>query len=231
MATKKIAIVLTSHEPLGDTGKKTGYYVGEAAHPWAEFVDAGYAVDLLSIAGGTPPRDGEDRSDPVQERFLGDADVARQLAGTRAVSDADQADYDAMVLAGGHGTMWDFPDSTALQALVRDVYEHGGVVGAVCHGPAGLVDVRLSDGERLVAGRTVSAFTNAEEDAVGLSDVVPFALQTRLEQAGAKHVGAANWQPQVVRDGRLVTGQNPQSAAGVGSEVLKALADLDPDVV
>ncbi|GAA2649022.1 type 1 glutamine amidotransferase domain-containing protein [Paractinoplanes durhamensis] len=225
MATKKIAIVLTSHEALGDTGKKTGYYVGEAAHPWAEFVDAGYAVDLLSIAGGTPPTDGEDRSDPVQERYLTDADVTGQLAATRPVRDADQADYDAVLLAGGHGTMWDFPGSTELQALVRDVYERGGVVAAVCHGPAGLVDVRLSSGEHLVAGRTVSAFTNSEESAVGLTEVVPFALQTRLEQVGAKHIAGPDWQPKVVRDGRLVTGQNPQSAAGVGSEVLKALAD------
>jgi putative intracellular protease/amidase len=223
MPTNQIAIVLTSHDRLGETGRSTGFYVGEAAHPWAEFVDAGYAVDLFSIAGGNPPRDGEDRSDPVQERFLADPGVAAQLAATRPVRDADPAGYDAVLLAGGHGTMWDFPESAELAALVRDVYERGGVVGAVCHGPAGLVNVRLSDGDLLVAGRAVSAFTDAEEDAVGLSDVVPFRLQSRLEELGAKHEGAPNWAVQVVRDDRLVTGQNPASAAKVGQEVLATL--------
>jgi putative intracellular protease/amidase len=221
MPTKKIAIVLTSHDRLGDTGRSTGFYVSEAAHPWAEFVDAGYAVDLFSIAGGSPPRDGEDRSDPVQDRFL--ADVDEELATTRPVRDADPAGYDAVLLAGGHGTMWDFPDSAELAGLVRDLYERGGVVGAVCHGPAGLVNVTLSDGNHLVSGRAVSAFTDDEESAVGLADVVPFHLQTRLEQLGAKHEGAPNWQAKVVRDGRLVTGQNPASAAAVGAEMLAAL--------
>ncbi|WP_433373749.1 type 1 glutamine amidotransferase domain-containing protein [Actinoplanes sp. CA-142083] len=221
MATKKIAIVLTSHEKLGDTGRTTGYYVGEAAHPWAEFVDAGYAVDLLSIDGGNPPRDGEDKDDAVQRRFL--AEAGDELAKTRPVRDADPAAYDAVVLAGGHGTMWDFPGSGELATLLREVYESGGVVGAVCHGPAGLVNVKLSDGTPLVAGRRVSAFTNAEEDAVGLTSVVPFALQTRLEELGAHHESGPNWKPKVIRDGRLVTGQNPASAAGVGQEVLTAL--------
>lgn len=221
MATKKIAIVLTSHEKLGDTGRTTGYYVGEAAHPWAEFVDAGYDVDLLSIAGGEPPRDGEDGDDAVQKRFL--AETAAQLSDTRPVRDADPVAYDAVMLAGGHGTMWDFPGSAELSGLIRDVYEGGGVVGAVCHGPAGLVDVTLSDGSHLVAGRKVSAFTNAEEEAVGLTAVVPFRLQSRLEERGALHEAGPNWQPKVVRDGRLVTGQNPASAAAVGTEVLAAL--------
>lgn len=223
MPTKKIAIVLTSHGQLGRTGRTTGFYVSEAAHPWAEFVDAGYTVDLVSIAGGPPPRDGEDRSDPVQDRFLTDPDVTRQLAATRPVSDAEPAAYDAVLLAGGHGTMWDFPTSADLATLVRDVYEAGGVVGAVCHGPAGLVDVTLSDGSPLVTGRAVAAFTDAEEDEAGLGDVVPFRLQSRLEQLGAEHRAAPNWAAQVVRDGRLITGQNPASAAAVGKGVLGAL--------
>ncbi|WP_127499983.1 type 1 glutamine amidotransferase domain-containing protein [Actinoplanes solisilvae] len=222
MSTKKIAIVLSSHEQLGDTGRTTGYYVSEAAHPWVEFVDAGYQVELLSIAGGTPPRDGEDQSDPAQRRFL--AEAADDLAATRRPQDADPAGYDAVLLAGGHGTMWDFPGSAPLATLVRSVWEQGGVVGAVCHGPSGLVDVVLADGKPLVAGRAVAGFTNAEEAAVGLTDVVPFALETRLRELGADHRPAADWQPQVVRDGRLVTGQNPQSAPGVAKAMLEALS-------
>ena len=223
--TRSILIVLTSHRPLGDTGRETGYYVGEAAHPWKVFTDAGYAVDLVSTAGGTPPQDGIDADDPIQQEFLADSRVAAQLAATRTPADVDPADYDAIFYAGGHGTMWDFPDDTRLAALARDVYEAGGVVGAVCHGPAGLVNVTLSDGTGLVEGKRVSSFTNTEEAAVGLTDVVPFLLQSRLEERGAKHSGGPDFGAYVVRDGRLVTGQNPASATGVGEAVLAALAE------
>ncbi len=223
--TRSILIALTSHGTLGDTGRGTGFYVGEAAHPWKVFTDAGYTVDLVSVAGGTPPQDGLDPEDPIQQEFLADERVAAQLAATRTPADVDPADYDAIFFAGGHGTMWDFPDDTRLAALARDVYEGGGVVSAVCHGPAALVDLTLSDGTPLVDGRRVSSFTDDEEAAVGLADVVPFLLQTRLEERGAKHSGAPNFAAHVVRDGRLVTGQNPASATGVAEAVLEALAD------
>jgi putative intracellular protease/amidase len=121
--------------------------------------------------------------------------------------------------------MWDFPDDTRLAGLARAVYESGGVVSAVCHGPSGLVNLTLSDGTHLVEGKRISAFTNEEEAAVGLSDVVPFLLQSRLEERGAKHSGAPNFEPYVVRDGRLVTGQNPASATGVAEAVLEALGE------
>ena len=223
--TRSILIALTSHRALGDTGRETGFFVGEAAHPWKVFTDAGYTVDLASVAGGVPPQDGLDSDDPVQKEFLADERVAAQLAATPALADVDPADYDAILLAGGHGTMWDFPDDTRLAGLARDVYESGGVVSAVCHGPSGLVNVTLSDGRPLVEGKRVSAFTNEEEAAVGLTDVVPFLLQTRLEERGAKHSGAPNFAAHVVRDGRLVTGQNPASATGVAEAVLEALAE------
>ena len=223
--TRSVLIVLTSHRPLGDTGRETGFYVGEAAHPWKVFTDAGFTVDLVSVAGGVPPQDGQDADDPVQQQFLADERIAAQLADTRTPADVDPAAYDVVFYAGGHGTMWDFPDDTRLAAVARDVYEAGGVVAAVCHGPAGLVNVTLSDGTYLVEGRRVSAFTNEEEAAVGLTDVVPFLLQTRLEERGAKHSGAPNFAVHVVRDGRLVTGQNPASAAGVAEAVLEALAE------
>jgi putative intracellular protease/amidase len=223
--TRSILIALTSHRELGDTGRETGFFVGEAAHPWKVFTDAGYTVDLVSVAGGVPPQDGLDADDPIQKEFLADERVAGQLAATRTPADVDPADYDAIFFAGGHGTMWDFPDDTRLAGLARDVYERGGVVSAVCHGPSALVNVTLSDGTPLVAGKRVSAFTNEEEAAVGLTDVVPFLLQTRLEERGAKHSGAPNFAAYVVRDGRLVTGQNPASATGVAEAVLEALSE------
>jgi uncharacterized protein (TIGR02246 family) len=224
MHPNKILIALTSHAELGSTGRSTGFYVSETAHPWKVFTDAGYTVDLVSVRGGQPPRDGEDRDDPTQRAFLDDPRMAAQLIATRSPAQVDAADYRALLFAGGHGTMWDFPGSQRLASLARDIYERGGVVGAVCHGPAGLVNVVLSDGRRLVDGRAVASFTNDEEQAVGLTDVVPFALQTRLEELGAKHSAAPNFQPWVVRDGRLVTGQNPASAAGVAAEMLAAMA-------
>jgi putative intracellular protease/amidase len=210
-------IVLTSHATLGDTGRSTGFYVSEAAHPWEVFTKAGHTVSVASVLGGDPPRDGDPAGHDDFLAFLGH--------DTPAVGDLDPTAFDAVFLAGGHGTMWDFADSTALQSLLRQVYEQGGVVGAVCHGPAGLVGVTLTGGGHLVAGRDVAAFTDEEERAVGLTDVVPFALQRRLEALGARHTGTAPFQPWVVRDGRLVTGQNPASATGVAEAMLDALAE------
>jgi putative intracellular protease/amidase len=220
----KILIALTSHDRLGDTGRSTGFYLPEAAHPWKVFTDAGYDVDLVSVRGGKPPVDGADTSDPIQRAFLDDAKIAAQLAATPRPQDIDAADYDAILYVGGHGTMWDFPDDQALAGLARDIYEADGVVAAVCHGPAGLVNIALSDGTHLVDGKNVAAFTNGEEAAVGLTDVVPFLLQSALEERGAKHTGAPDFEAHVVVDGRLVTGQNPASATGVAEAVVKTLA-------
>jgi putative intracellular protease/amidase len=225
MSTYKILIALTSHGELGSTGRSTGFYLPEAAYPWKAFTAAGYTVDLVSVQGGRPPMDGIDPSDPVQQAFLDDPQMSTKLANTPRPDQLNPADYDAILYAGGHGTMWDFPDSTPLAEIARDIYERNGVVAAVCHGPAGLVNIILSDGRYLVDGKEVAAFTNDEEAAVGLADEVPFLLQTELEQRGAKHSGAPNFQPWVVRDGRLVTGQNPASATGVATQVLTILDD------
>ncbi|MFD6418762.1 type 1 glutamine amidotransferase domain-containing protein [Streptomyces sp. NPDC060194] len=222
--THKILIALTSHDRLGDTGRSTGWYLPEAAHPWKEFTEAGYQVDIVSVLGGKPAMDGADLSDPVQQAFLDDPRIAAQLADTRRPGQVSADDYDAVLYVGGHGTMWDFPHDGDLAELARDVYEAGGVVSAVCHGPAGLVNLTLSDGGHLVAGKNLAAFTNSEEAAVGLTDVVPFHLQTALEERGARHSAAADFDAHVVTDGRLVTGQNPASAAAVGAAVVKALA-------
>ncbi|MFD7406654.1 type 1 glutamine amidotransferase domain-containing protein [Streptomyces sp. NPDC059866] len=223
VGTKKILIALTSHDRLGDTGRTTGFYLPEAAHPWKVFTDAGYEVDLVSVKGGEPPMDGVDRSDSIQSAFLADVHISGQLAATPRPKDIDPTQYDAIFYAGGHGTMWDFPGDTTLAGVAQGIYEGGGVVAAVCHGPAALVNLTLSDGTHLVAGKAVAAFTNDEESAVGLTDVVPFALQTKLEERGAKHSGAANFEAHVVVDGRLATGQNPASSTGVAEAVLEIL--------
>ncbi|WP_026423751.1 type 1 glutamine amidotransferase domain-containing protein [Actinokineospora inagensis] len=221
---KKILIALTSHEQLGDTGRTTGFYLPEAAHPWRVFTESGYEVDLVSVRGGNPPRDGVDPSDPVQNRFLADETVAAKLATTPTAAEVDPAEYAAILYAGGHGSMWDFPHDTELAAVARDIYESGGVVAAVCHGPAGLVNLTLSDGSHLVDGKRLAAFTNDEEHAVGLAGVVPFLLQSRLEEHGALHEGTDNFAAHVVVDQRLVTGQNPASAVGVAEAVVRELA-------
>ncbi|HEV2374152.1 MAG TPA: type 1 glutamine amidotransferase domain-containing protein [Streptosporangiaceae bacterium] len=210
------------HDDLGGVGR-TGFYLSEAAHPWHVFRQAGYQVDLVSPQGGEPPRDGVDISDPLQQAFLDDAEMSRKLTSTLHPDEVDPHDYAAILYAGGHGSMWDFPHDTGLARIARDIYEAGGVVAAVCHGPAGLVNITLSDGSYLVAGQEVSAFTNDEESAVGLTGVVPFLLQTALEERGAKHMGAANFQPHVSVADRLVTGQNPASATGVADQVVKIL--------
>ncbi|MGH3976455.1 MAG: type 1 glutamine amidotransferase domain-containing protein [Pseudonocardiaceae bacterium] len=166
--------------------------------------------------------DGIDLSDPVQQAFLDDPDVAAALRDTLTPEQVNPNDYDAIFYAGGHGTMWDFPDNTQLAKVAANVYEGGGVIAALCHGPAGLVNVRLSDGSYLVDGKEISAFTN-EETAVGLTEVVPFLLQTRLTERGARHTGTENFAAYVVADGRLVTGQNPASASGVAERVVELL--------
>jgi putative intracellular protease/amidase len=212
-------LVLTSHDDLGGL-RKTGFYLGEAAEPWKVFVDAGHHVDLASIAGGKPPEDGRDEGDAVQNEFLNDAHIARQLSNTQSLADVDPADYDVVFFVGGHGTMWDFPTSPDVDRVGRAVYEAGGVVSAVCHGPAALTNITLSDGEPLVRGKRVAGFTNSEEAAAGLTEVVPFLLADRLTELGATHVPASDFTENVVTDGRLITGQNPQSAAGVARAVL-----------
>ncbi|WP_113717223.1 type 1 glutamine amidotransferase domain-containing protein [Arthrobacter dokdonensis] len=223
---KKILMVLTSVSEIADTGEKTGYNVAEAAHPWKVFKDSGHFVDFASIKGGQPPRDEVDTHDPIQVAFTEDEAARAGLYNTARVDVVDPEQYDAVYLVGGHGTMWDFADSEGLQKLVAGVYEAGGLVGAVCHGPAGLLNVKLENGLGLVQGRKVAAFTNDEEVAAGKDKVIPFFLADRLEEQGATHVSAGVFEEMVVVADRLVTGQNPASAAGVAKEMEKLFADV-----
>jgi putative intracellular protease/amidase len=219
----KILIALTSHATLGNTGKPTGAYLSEIAHPWVAFTEAGFEVDFVSVRGGEVPLDGVERPDAASARLLDDAATMARIHESLAPSAVDPAKYAAIFYAGGHGTMWDFPGEATLAKAAAAIYERGGVVAAVCHGPAALTELRVSDGTDLVRGKEVAAFTNDEERAAGLTDVVPFLLASRLTERGATHRPAPNWAPNVVVSERLVTGQNPASARGVGDAVVKLL--------
>lgn len=220
MAT--VLMVLTSNDRLGDTGQRTGWYLPEAAHPWKVFTDAGYQVRWASPRGGYAPMEGKDDSDPVQQAFL--AVVGEQGPLTMRPDEVDASEVDVIFYVGGHGTMWDLPEDVGLALLAGAVHERGGVVAAVCHGPAGLVNVRTEDGRYLVEGRRVAAFTDAEEAAVGKDRIVPFLLASRLAERGVIHVPAPDFTANVVTDGRLVTGQNPASAFGVAKAVVEVRA-------
>ncbi len=225
----KVLIVLTSHNRLGETGRATGFYFDEMAVPYYALIDAGHDVDIASIKGGPTAHDPDSvKSDPAQrprsvQRFLTDPAAMAKLSATQAIDAIDAILYDAVFLPGGHGTMYDFPASEALAKVVGGIYGQGGVVAAVCHGPAGLVNAKRADGQPLVAGLRVNSFTNAEEAAAGLIDVMPFLLESRLKALGGRFEGAANFTAKAVRDGRLITGQNPMSAESVAHHLVEAL--------
>jgi len=218
----RILIATTSHAQKGTTGQPTGAYLGEVAQPYEVFQRAGYSVELASVRGGPIPLDGVAEAGDRGRSFLAEHRAA--LEGSLPAAEVVSSRYDAIFFAGGHGAMWDLPDDAAFQRVAAAIYERGGVVAAVCHGPAALVNVRLTDGRFLVDGKHVSAFTNDEERAVKLDAVVPFMLADRLRARGATHEPAPNWQPKVVISERLVTGQNPASAVGVAEGVLSVLA-------
>jgi putative intracellular protease/amidase len=219
----KALIVVTSHDRLGETGKQTGWYLSEVTHVYYPLVEAGFSVDFASPLGGAAPMDAGSRKpeDPDNARFLADAELMATMARTQPLAQVDASAYEVVHFAGGHGVMWDFPENPEIERVARGVYERGGVVAAVCHGPAALVGVKLSNGSYLVTGKQVAPFTNSEERAVGLAEVVPFLLQSKLEQQGALISSAANWQSHAVTSERLVTGQNPQSARAVATGIVE----------
>ncbi|MBD3885789.1 type 1 glutamine amidotransferase domain-containing protein [Phormidium tenue FACHB-886] len=226
--SQKILVVLTSHDTLGNTGKETGFYLPEVSHPVDVFDRAGLTVEYVSPKGGKAPMIGIDRADPLNAAFLDSPEKIAQVENTLHPTQVNPAEYAAIFYAGGHGTMWDFPENEDLSRIATSIYEQGGVVGAVCHGPAGLVNIQLSNGDYLVAGKTVSGFTNEEEEAVELTEVVPFLLENKLTERGATVEKAPNFQVKVVVSDRLVTGQNPASAAGVAEQMAALLAKTAP---
>ncbi|ASZ15001.1 type 1 glutamine amidotransferase domain-containing protein [Chitinophaga pendula] len=221
--SKKILFVVTSHDKKGSTGEPTGFYLGEVSHPWEVLSAAGYDIDFVSPQGGQAPVDGFDLKDPVNKKFWEDPAYHEKITHTMTPDQVKPEAYAAIYYAGGHGAMWDLADNTALAGIAARIYEQNGIVGAVCHGPAGLVNVKLSNGKYLVAGKKVNAFTNEEETAVKLDKIVPFLLEDKLKERGARFEKAGRWQAHVVSDQRLITGQNPQSAKGVGEAILTAL--------
>lgn len=221
----KILIVLTSHDQLGDTGEKTGFWLEEFAAPYYAFKDAGAEIVLASPAGGQPPLDPKsdlpENQTETTKRFRADAKATEQLAATRKLADMRAEDFDTVFYPGGHGPMWDMADNPASIALIEAFVAAGKPIGAVCHAPVAFTNVCGADGEYLVKGRKVTGFTNSEERAVGLEQIVPFLLEDRLKERGGNYSTAADFEPYVQVDGLMVTGQNPASSAPGAEALLK----------
>lgn len=224
----KILIVLTSHADLGDTGKKTGFWLEELAAPYYVFKDAGAELTLASPHGGQPPLDPSSAAPDAQtdstRRFDADADATAALASTHRLAAMDMGNFDAVFYPGGHGPLWDLTNDPASIALIEAAIAAGKPVAAVCHAPGVLRDVKAADGSPLVSGKAVTGFTNTEEAAVGLTDVVPFLVEDMLKAKGGKYSKTADWGVHVVEDGLLITGQNPASSAKAAEVLLQRLA-------
>lgn len=218
----KILVVVTNHAAMPN-GQATGFWLSEVSHPWASFTEAGFLVEFASPAGGNAPIDprSKDLSDPANKRFLESAGSLDALANTRAIKDLNPKHYRALFFAGGHGTMWDFPEAPGLSSFAGKIYSNQGVVAAVCHGPAALINIKLPDGSLLIEGKKLTAFTNSEEDTAGLTKAVPFLLETKLKSLGAIYQSGPDFQPFTVTSERLVTGQNPASATATAAAVIK----------
>jgi putative intracellular protease/amidase len=223
MSKKKILFVVTSHDRKGD--QPSGYYLAEVTHPHEVLAKAGYAIDFVSPKGGKAPVDGFDLNDPINAAFWNNPELRGAVEHTKKPSEVKADDYVALFFAGGHAAMWDLPTDAALAKLAGEIYDRGGVVAAVCHGPAGLVNVKLANGQYLVHDKDVAAFTNDEERAVKLDKVLPFFLADKLTERGARHHAAGNFEAKVVVSERLVTGQNPASAKGVGEAIARLLGN------
>ena len=224
----KILMILTSHDQLGDTGKKTGFWLEEFAAPYYVFLDAGAEITLASPKGGQPPldpkSDAPDAQTDATRRFRDDASATAALSETLMLADVDIADYDAVFYPGGHGPLWDLAIDPHSIALIEDALAAKKPVGLVCHAPAALKNVRASNGSPLVKGLKVTGFTNGEEDAVGLTDVVPFLVEDMLIENGGNYSKGADFAVYTVQDGSLITGQNPASSEAAAKRVLAALA-------
>lgn len=216
-------IVLTSHDQLGNTGKKTGFYLSELTHALEMFEKAGMNVTFASPKGGKAPVDGLDRNDRANTRYLDDPKWMQRIENTVRLADVDPSTFDAVYVPGGHGTVFDLPNNADVQRVIAGIYDRGGVVGAVCHGPAALVNVKLKNGGYLVSGQDVSSFTDEEEEAVSLTKVVPFLLESTMRERGARFSKAPKFEAHVAVSDRLVTGQNPASARRVGEELVRVL--------
>jgi putative intracellular protease/amidase len=220
----KILMVLTSHDQLGTTGKKTGFWLEEFAAPYYVFKDSGAEITLVSPKGGQPPLDPKsderDFQTAATERFKADKQAQAALAQTVKLSEISPADYDALFYPGGHGPLWDLAEDKNSIALIETMHGQGKPVSAVCHAPGVLRHAKSPDSSPLVRGKSVTGFSNSEESAVGLTDVVPFLVEDELQKNGGNYSKGADWQSYIVRDGNLITGQNPASSEAVARAVL-----------
>lgn len=225
----KILMVLTSHDKLGDTGHKTGFWLEELAAPYYAFKDAGAEIVLASPQGGNPPLDPKSNEPDFQteftHRFEADAEARAQLATTVRLDSISQADFDAVFYPGGHGPLWDLAEDRHSIALIESFFAAGKNIAFVCHAPGVLRHVKTPEGRPLVAGRKVTGFTNTEEEAVGLTHVVPFLVEDELIAKGGHYSKGADWSSYVVTDGLLITGQNPGSSTAAAVQLLNQLAN------
>ena len=223
----KILMVLTSHSELGNTGKKTGFWVEEFAAPYYELADAGAEITLTSPKGGQPPIDPSSQLAAAQttftHRFDQDEPLQQKLAQTLKLSDVKAYDFDAVFYPGGHGPLWDLVEDTNSIALIEAFQQQGKPMALVCHAPCALLKVKLPNGDSIIKGKKVTGFSDTEEAAVKLTKAVPFLLEAELKRVGAHYSKGPDWGIHVQTDGRLITGQNPASSAEAAKGLLKLL--------
>ncbi len=225
----KILFVLTSHSELGNTGEKTGFWVEEFAAPYYVMVDEGVDVTIASPKGGQPPIDPKSEAPDAQteatKRYYADEPLKEKVAHTKVLADVKATDFDAVFYPGGHGPLWDLYSDENSIALIQDFWAAGKPVAAVCHAPSALLNVKDENGAPLVKGKKVTGFTNTEEEAVKLTDVVPYLLEDELKAKGGHYSKGADWGSYVVKDGMLITGQNPASSEEAAKEMLAVLKE------
>jgi putative intracellular protease/amidase len=223
----KVLIILTSHSDLGNTGEKTGFWIEEFAAPYYVLADAGAELAIASPKGGQPPVDPKSESPDAQtaatKRFYGDYALIDKVAHTLKLSEANEADYDAVFYPGGHGPLWDLATDAESIALIENFYKHNKPLAFVCHASAALTKVKAPNGEPLVKGKEVTGFSNSEEEAVKLTKVVPFLLEDEIKKLGGHYSSGPDWGVYVKKDGLLITGQNPASSEAAAKELLEML--------
>jgi putative intracellular protease/amidase len=224
---KKVLVILPSHDQLGNTGQKTGFWLEEFTDPYYKFIDSGYEVTIASPRGGKPPVDPKSTQKENQsestKRFERDKSAQAKLENTLVLSQVSASDYDTLFLPGGHGPMWDLSSDGNMKKIVEDFYSDKKIVSAVCHGPAGLLQATDRNGNSILKGKKITGFTNNEEFAVGLTKAVPFSLENRMKELGGKFEKGQDFKPFIVSDGQLITGQNPKSALPAAEKVVEIL--------
>lgn len=223
-----VLFVLTSHDQLGDTGHKTGFWVEEFAAPYYKLADAGANITLASPKGGQPPIDPKSEAPDAQteatKRYYQDAALQEKMSNTKKLGDVTANDFDAVFYPGGHGPLWDLANDQQSINLIETFYQQQKPVALVCHAPAALANVKAADGSPLVKGKKVTGFTNSEEEAVQLTDIVPFLVEDKLKELGGEYSKADDWQSYVLQDGLLITGQNPASSEAAAEKLLSTLS-------